>query len=81
MGVRRGKGAFAFPWLSKFWTLQSGVSQGGILSPIIFVIYGSDMALWLKHLSALTYADDTSLSVRAKLLTDVTQRLEARGRC
>ena len=56
--------------------LQSGVPQGGILSPIIFVIYGADMELWLKHSSALTYADDTSSSVRAKLLSEVTQMLE-----
>ena len=56
--------------------LQSGVPQGGILSPIIFVIYGADMELWLKHSTALTYADDTSSSVRAKLLSEVTQMLE-----
>ena len=36
------------------------VNQGGIMSPIKFVIYGADMELWLKHSSALTYADDTS---------------------
>ena len=45
-----------------FW-LESGVPQGGIPSPIIFVTYGADMELWLKHSSALTYADDTSSSV------------------
>ena len=35
--------------LSGKWMLESGVPQGGILSPIIFVIYGSDMELWLKY--------------------------------
>ena len=44
---------------NKLW-LNYGVPQGGILSPILFVIYGADMELWLKHSTAFTYADDTS---------------------
>ena len=52
--------------LSNRMMLTSGVPQGGILSPIIFVIYGADMELWLKHSSAFTYADDTSSSVKDK---------------
>ena len=33
--------------LSSKSALSSGVPQGGILSPIIFIIYGADMELWL----------------------------------
>ena len=49
--------------LSSKRMLESGVPQGGVLSPIIFVIYGVDMELWLKHSSGLTYADDISTSI------------------
>ena len=38
---------------------------------IIFVIYGADMELWLKHSSGLTYADDTSTSVKGENLEEV----------
>jgi hypothetical protein len=42
--------------------LVSGVPQGGILSPLIFIIYGADIKEWLTHSSSYTYADDTSSS-------------------
>ena len=38
--------------------LRSGVPQGGILSPFIFIAYGADFKKWLKHSSAYTYADE-----------------------
>jgi hypothetical protein len=56
--------------------LTSGVPQGGILSPIIFVIYGADMDLWLKHSSAQTYAENTSSSVKDKRIEEVVRKLE-----
>ena len=51
--------------LSSKRMLESGVPQGGILSPIIFVIYGADIELWLKHSSGLTY---TPASKRTQLV-------------
>ena len=57
--------------LSSKSLLCSGVPQGGILSPIIFVIYGADMEQWLKRSSAFTYADDTSSSVTGKTIEEV----------
>jgi len=38
----------------------TGVPQGGVLSPLIFVLFVSDLQEWLHHSSAPTYADDTS---------------------
>ena len=57
--------------------LISGVPQGGILSPLIFVIYVSDLGQWLKHSTAGTYADDTQTSVAGKDLQIVKSELES----
>ena len=62
-----------FPELEK---LISGVPQGGILSPLLYIIYVADLQLWLKYVKATTYADDTSTSVSHKLLSKVKKMLE-----
>ena len=62
--------------LSSSKRLESGVPQGGILSPIIFVVYGADMEQWLNHSSALTYADDTSSTVTGMTMNEVKFKLE-----
>jgi len=46
--------------------LTSGVSQGGILSPIILIIYGADMEEWVKHSCIWNYADDSKSSCKDK---------------
>ena len=35
--------------LSSSKNIESGVPQGGILSPIIFIIYGADLEDWLRQ--------------------------------
>ena len=52
--VRIG-GALSAPLL-----LESGVPQGGILSPMIFTIYTADMEMWLKESTLTNFADDTT---------------------
>ena len=34
--------------------LESGVRQGGILSPLIYKVYVADLELWLQFASAIT---------------------------
>ena len=51
--------------------LESGVPQGGILSPLIFVLYVSDLGDWLEFSKAFTYADDTSSSISGMNLADI----------
>ena len=63
--------------ISEIKELKSGVPQGGILSPLVFVIYVSDLSKWLKHSVAGTYADDTQTSVKGKELAVVISNLEA----
>ena len=62
--------------LSNGIKLKSGVPQGGVLSPIIFVVYVSDLEDWLCHSTALTYADDTTSSVTGKEITTVMSHME-----
>ena len=62
--------------LSRPINLQSGVPQGGVISPLIFVLYVSDLDLWLKWSSAKTYADDTTTGTSHKLLSTMLKRLE-----
>ena len=46
---------------SKIANLESGVPQGGILSPLIHIIFVSDLAF---HSLASTYADDTETELK-----------------
>ena len=57
--------------------LTSGVPQGGILSPLIFVLYVSDLSDWLEFSKVFTYADDTSSSVSGKNLQDIIRKMES----
>ena len=42
-------------------TITTGVSQGSILGPLIFLIYMNDMPLSSKLFKFILYADDTTL--------------------
>ena len=57
--------------------LESGVPQGGIISPLAFVIFVSDLDLWLNHSSASTYADDTETNTVGKDIKLVCEKMEA----
>ena len=57
-------------------SLISGVPQGGILSPIIFTIYGADMEDWVEHSTIFNYADDTSSSCTDKSTEVIKKKLE-----
>ena len=56
--------------------LASGVPQGGVLSPLIFVLYMSDLEEWLTHSNAKTYADDTTTGTSSKAKEKVIRNLE-----
>jgi len=62
--------------ISESVKLKSGVPQGGILSPIIFIIYGADMEEWVKHSCIFNYADDTESSCKDKDEQVVLRKLE-----
>ena len=56
--------------------LHSGVPQGGIISPLLYILYVADLQLWLKHSKVITYADDTKTSVSHRLLAKIIEMLE-----
>ena len=50
--------------------------HGGVLSPLVFVLYVSDLEEWLDWSSATTYADDTTTGVSDKDILEVTREME-----
>ena len=56
--------------LSDSLKLNSGVPQGGIISPLLYIIYVADLQDWLKYVLVTTYADDTSTSIVVTLRLD-----------
>jgi hypothetical protein len=56
--------------------VTSGVPQGGVLSPLIFVLFVSDLQDWLLHSTAPTYADDTTTGTSGTTLDETIKKLE-----
>jgi hypothetical protein len=56
--------------------VPTGVPQGGVLSPLIFVLFVSDLQDWLIHSTAPTYADDTTTGTSGYDLVETIAKLE-----
>ena len=56
--------------------VTTGVPQGGVLSPLIFVLFVSDLRDWLTHSTAPTYADDTLTGTNGKTVQDTMAKME-----
>ena len=57
--------------------VATGVPQGGVLSPLVFVLFVSDLQEWLSFSTAPTYADDTTTGTSTDKLETTISQMEA----
>ena len=56
---------------SSYQVITTGVPQGSILSPILFILFINDISEGLKHQAAKLYADDRNIFYTCENLMDL----------
>ena len=54
--------------------LTSGVPQGSILGPLLFIVFSNDIVDVIKHAKLLKYADDTVVYVASKDVSTINNQ-------
>ena len=57
--------------------IKSGVPQGSILGPLLFLLFINDLPLLLKHCFSDFFADDSTIHSRAPSIAKVNKELQA----
>ena len=57
----------------EYYKLKYGVPQGSILGPLLFIMYTYDMTQITEHNKVIVYADDTTVLVSGRNLTETKQ--------
>ena len=57
--------------------MNYGVPQGSILGPLLFLVYIYDMTDIATYIKSIVYADDTTLIIKGRSITEAVQRANA----
>ena len=61
---------FAMMDEKEYYKLKYGVPQGSILGPLLFIMYTYDLTKITEHNKVIVYADDTTVLVSGRNLTE-----------
>ena len=67
--------------LSEAFTINSGVPQGSILGPLLFVLFFNDITDVVKNSEIIKYADDTVIYVADKDIESINRKLTEDMNC
>ena len=63
-------------FLSEEHVIASGIPQGSIIGPLLFICFTNDLAEDFKDTKIVSYADDSQIVVDAKTLTQLKTKIE-----